>query len=89
MPTLSELPQTLTSIDSDLALIERDGTSYATTVAALREPMQPRVTLASGKLLGRVGVFPGGPEPVNVGTGLKIDSGTLMTGHSTDRICSG
>ena len=83
MPTLSELPQTLTSIDSDLAMIEREGTSYATTVAALREPMQPRVTLASGKLLGRVGVFPGGPESVSVGTGLKMESGTLMVDQST------
>ncbi len=83
MPTLSELPQTLTSIDSDLALIEREGESYATTVASLREPMQPRLTLASGKLLGRVGVFPGGPEPVNIGTGLKIDAATLMVDQAT------
>ena len=83
MPTLSELPQTLTTIDSDLALIERSGTSYGTTVAALREPMQPRLTLSSGKLLGRVGVFPGGPEPVSVGTGLKIESGTLMVDQAT------
>ena len=83
MPTLSELPQTLTSINSDLALIERNGESFATTVASLREPMQPRLTLASGKLLGRVGVFPGGPEPVNIGTGLKIDAGTLMIDQTT------
>ena len=83
MPTLSELPQTLTTIDTDLALIERDGTSFGTTVAALREPMQPRLTLASGKLLGRVGVFPGGPEPVSVGTGLKITDGILQVDQAT------
>ena len=83
MPTLSELPQTLTTIDTDLALIERAGTSFGTTVAALREPMQPRLTLASGKLLGRVGVFPGGPEPVSVGTGLKIQDGILQVDQTT------
>jgi len=83
MPTLSELPQTLITIDSDLAMIERAGTSFATTVASLREPMQPRLTLASGKLLGRVGVFPGGPEPVSVGTGLKLEAGTLMVDQAT------
>ncbi|MFN0184928.1 MAG: right-handed parallel beta-helix repeat-containing protein, partial [Aquabacterium sp.] len=83
MPTLSELPQTLTTIDTDLALIEREGESYATTVGALREPMQPRLTLASGKLLGRVGVFPGGPEPVNIGAGLKIQDGTLLVDQAT------
>ena len=59
MPTLSELPQTLTTQDTDLALVERDGVSYVTTMGALREPMQPRLTLATGKLLGRIGVFPG------------------------------
>jgi hypothetical protein len=83
MPTLSELPQTLTTADSDLALIERAGESFGTTVGALREPMQPRLTLASGKLLGRVGVFPGGPEPVNIGTGLKIEGGTLQVDQAT------
>ncbi|MCC6717375.1 MAG: right-handed parallel beta-helix repeat-containing protein [Acetobacteraceae bacterium] len=83
MPTLSELPQTLISVDTDLALVERAGTSYGTTVAALREPMQPRLTIASGKLLGRVGIFPGGPEPVSVGTGLKLTDGVLAVDQAT------
>ena len=83
MPTLSELPQTLTTQDTDLALVERDGVSYVTTMGALREPMQPRLTLATGKLLGRVGVFPGSPEPVNIGAGLKIEAGTLQVDQST------
>ncbi len=83
MPTLSELPQTLTTQDTDLALVERDGVSYVTTMGALREPMQPRLTLATGKLLGRIGVFPGSPEPVNIGAGLKIDAGTLQVDQAT------
>jgi parallel beta-helix repeat protein len=77
MPTLTELPQSLTSEDTDQVLIDRDGTTMVTTAAALREPMQKRLTLATGKLLGRVGVFPGGPEPVSLGEGLQLSEGVL------------
>ena len=83
MPTLDELPQTLTTLDTDKMLIERGGQSYVTTTAAVREPMQPRLTLATGKLLGRVGVFPGGPEPVSIGSGLRMDAGVLSVDATT------
>ncbi len=83
MPTLDELPQTLTTLDTDTMLIEREGQSYVTTTAAIREPMQKRLTLATGKLLGRVGVFPGGPEPVSLGTGLRMDAGVLSVDAAT------
>ena len=83
MPTLSELPESLTSLDTDQVLIDRDGTTMVTTAAALREPMQKRLTLATGKLLGRVGVFPGGPEPVSLGEGLVLEDGTLSVVPAT------
>jgi hypothetical protein len=40
--------------------------------------VQPRLTLASGVLLGRVSIGPGGPEPVGVGSPLAIQNGQLV-----------
>jgi len=48
------------------------------SVATLLEAVQPRMTLASGTLLGRASIGPGGPEPIGVGNLLAIQNGQLV-----------
>ena len=56
----------------------QNGETCVVSVATLLEPVQPRLTLASGVLLGRASIGPGGPEPIGVGSGLAIQDGQLV-----------
>jgi hypothetical protein len=79
MPTLQQLPQAVTANPTDQTLIEQNGTACSVAVETLLGSTQPRLTLASGTLLGRVSIGPGGPEPVAVGPGLTVSGGQLAT----------
>ena len=46
-------------------------------VETLLGSTQPALTLAAGTLLGRVGIGPGGPQPVLLGSGLLLNAGVL------------
>jgi hypothetical protein len=82
MPTLEQLPQVVAANSPDLILLDQNGETCVVSVATLLEPVQPRLTLASGVLLGRASIGPGGPEPIGVGGGLAIQEGQLMlAGH--------
>jgi hypothetical protein len=78
MPTLEQLPQVVAANTPDLVLLGQNGETCVVSVATLLEPVQPRLTLASGVLLGRASVGPGGPEPIGVGSGLAIQAGQLV-----------
>ncbi len=77
MPTLQQLPLAVVANPADTTLLDQDGNSFAVTVQTLLASTQPQLTLASGTLLGRVSIGPGGPEPVAVGHGLAISAGQL------------
>ncbi len=77
MPTLEQLAQVVAANPPDLVLLAQNGETCVVSVATLLEPAQTRLTLASGVLLGRASVGPGGPEPIGVGRGLAIQDGQL------------
>jgi len=77
MPTMQQLPQALIVDAEDEVLLAQDGEAKVLLVSTLLANTQPRLTLAPGVLLGRAGYFVGGPEPIAIGSGLVLDSGTL------------
>jgi hypothetical protein len=78
MPTIPELPPATTSGAEDELPISQSGITRAVSVGELLNGTQPAIELPSNTLLGRVSLGPGGPEPVQVGTGLAIATGTLQ-----------
>ena len=78
MPTLEQLPQVVVANPPDLVLLDQNGETCVVSVGTLLAPVQPQLTLASGVLLGRVSIGPGGPEPVGLGSGLAIENGQLV-----------
>ena len=77
MPTLQQLTQAVVANPNDQLLLEQDEGTRAATVSTLLAGTQPLLTLAPGALLGRVSALTGGPEPVSVGGGLVVQTGTL------------
>lgn len=77
MPTLSQLSQAVTVGDTDEVLLEQGGNACVVPVATLLASTQPRLTLAPGALLGRVGIGAGQPEPVGIGPGLQMQAGAV------------
>jgi hypothetical protein len=78
MPTLEQLAQVVAANPPDPVLLEQNGETCVVSVGTLLEPVQPRLTLASGVLLGRASIGPGGPEPIGVGDQLAIQNGQLV-----------
>lgn len=77
MPTIGQLP-VLTQVNpADEIPVSHGGTTQSVTVGALLSSTQPAIQAASGTLLGRVSLGPGGPEPVAVGVGLVLQGGSL------------
>jgi hypothetical protein len=77
MPTMQQLPQAIIVDAEDEVLLAQDGETKVLTVNTLLAATQQRLTLAPGVLLGRASYFVGGPEPIAIGDGLVLDSGTL------------
>ncbi|GAN76345.1 fibronectin type III domain-containing protein [Acidisphaera rubrifaciens] len=77
MPTIQQLPVTTTVGNQDELLLSQNGQTVGITVGTFLAGTQPAITVASGSLLGRVSVGPGGPEQVVPGTGLLLQSGSL------------
>src|SRR5208283_5158726 len=78
MPTLDQLAQVVAANPPDLVLLEQNGQTCVVSVATLLQPVQPRLTLASGILMGRASIGPGGPEPIGLGDRLAIQNGCLV-----------
>ena len=77
MPTIKQLPAATSVSASDVIPVSQGGTTRSLSIGGLLSSTQAAISLASGKLLGRVSASAGGPEPVNIGTGLTLSAGTL------------
>ncbi len=78
MPTLEQLAQAVDANPPDLVLLAQNGQTCVVSVGTLLAAVQPRLTLASGVLLGRASIGPGGAESISVGSGLAIQNGQLV-----------
>ena len=78
MPTIKQLPVAASVGDTDVIPISQGGTTKGLLVGGLLSSVQPVISLAATKLLGRVSPGAGGPEPVSVGVGLAITGGALV-----------
>ena len=77
MPTIPQLPVATVVGAADEIPLSQNGATYSVTVGALLAGVQPAIISATGSLLGRISVGPGGPEPIAVGTGLTLNGGTI------------
>jgi hypothetical protein len=77
MPTIPQLPPATSSGAQDELPISQSGITRSVSVGELLYGTQPAIEIPSSSLVGRVSLGPGGPEPVAVGTGLAIASGSL------------
>lgn len=77
MPTIKQLPVATSVSDTDLIPVSQGGTTKGLLVGGLLSSVQPAISLATTKLLGRVSPTAGGPEPVSLGAGLAIAGGTI------------
>ena len=81
MPTIKQLPSTVQVHPEDKIPVSQAGETKSATVSALLTGVQPAIITETGTLLGRTSIGPGGPEPVEIGTGLALfDSGLAATG---------
>ncbi len=82
MPTITQLPPAASVDPADRLLLDKGGDSLSMTTALLLQGTQPRLALASGSLLGRVSGGTGGPEPIRLGSGLRLQNGSLQVDPS-------
>ena len=83
MPTMRQLPEATQTNSNDLIVLDQSGTTRSVTVQTLTKSLQPTLVLPQNKLMGRVSVTPGQPEPVAIGTGLTMTAGVLTTDPAT------
>ena len=82
MPTIKQLPVATSIQASDLLPVSQGGATRGLTIGGLLSSTQAAIALAQGKLLGRVSGTAGGPEPVDVGSGLAVSAGSLVADGS-------
>ncbi len=82
MTTIPQLPQTAVVHPTDQLMLDQSGTSAAATVSQLLQGLQPELTLAQNKLLGRISPVPGQPESVDIGHGLAVATTALTVDTS-------
>lgn len=78
MPTISQLPAATSVSAADLVPISQGGAARAAAVGTLLASTQPAITIQSQSLLGQVSLGSGGPEQVDLGTGVTLSAGTLV-----------
>jgi hypothetical protein len=78
MPTISQLPTASQVTAADQLPISQGGSACSVSVGTLLADTQPAILAATGTLLGRTSLGPGGPEPVDVGIGLFLNTNTLV-----------
>ena len=78
MPTISQLPAVSQATAADQVPISQAGSACSISVGTLLAGTQPAILVASGNLLGRTSLGPGGPDPVDVGIGLLLNTDTLV-----------
>ena len=77
MPTVDQLAAAPAATDADELVASQSGTLRRMTRAQLLAGTQAQITLPSGMLLGRQTAGVGAPEPITIGSGLTLASGTL------------
>jgi hypothetical protein len=77
MPTISQLPAANDISPEDRVPLSQSGTTRAATVGMLLQTTQPAILVEQNKLLGRNSLGPGGPEPIAMGVGVQLASGSL------------
>ena len=78
MPTISQLPVASQVTAADQLPISQGGSACSVSVGTLLAGTQPAILAPTGMLLGRTSLGPGGPDPVNVGIGLLLNTDTLV-----------
>ncbi len=78
MPTISQLPAVSQVTAADEIPISQSGAACSVSVGTLLAGTQPAIMAATGNLLGRTSLGPGGPESIEVGIGLLLSSETLL-----------
>ena len=77
MPTILQLPPASLVTAADEIPISQNGTTRAVSVGTLLATTQPAILSPTGTLLGRTSLGEGGPEPIQIGTGLHLASNAL------------
>lgn len=77
MPTIPQLPAAPSIGVSDELPVSQEGVTRSATVGELLSGTQPLIAMASGTVLGRASLGPGGPEAIPLGAGLAIANATL------------
>ena len=83
MPTVDQLAAAPAATDADELVASQSGTLRRMTRAQLLAGTQSQITLPSGLLLGRQSTGVGAPEPITIGSGLALASGTLSAVAAT------
>lgn len=78
MPMISQLLPAAPTTSGDLIPISQAGTTAAASLGNVLAGVQPAIIVPTGDLLGRNSLGPGGPEPVSIGAGLALGTGTLV-----------
>lgn len=77
MPTIPQLPPAASVTVDDEIPVSQGGNAMSVAVGTLLAGTQPAIITPSGSLMGRVSAGSGGPEPINIGSGLVLSGGTL------------
>ena len=78
MPTIQQLPPATSVSPADEVPVSQAGAAHSVSIGTLLAGLQPAILAPTGALLGRLSLGPGGPEPIAVGTGVAINSGSLV-----------
>jgi Fibronectin type III domain len=78
MPTISQLPVASQVTAADQLPISQGGTACSVSIGTLLAGTQPAILAVTGTLLGRTSLGPGGPDQVEVGVGLLLNSDSLV-----------
>jgi Fibronectin type III domain len=77
MPTISQLPLANQVTAADEVPLSQGGATNSVSVGALLAGTQPAIIIPTDTLLGRTSLGPGGPEAVNIGSGLALNAASL------------
>ena len=89
MPTIAKLPTAEALSPTDALPIDQGNGTNAVTIATLFAGQQSAIVTPTGTLFGRVSTGTGGPETVDLGTGLVMTSGTISIGGSIASLLNG
>ena len=78
MPTIQQLPPAISVDPADEVPVSQSGATHSVSIGTLLAGLQPAILAPTGTLLGRLSLGPGGPEPISVGAGIEVASGTLI-----------